>query len=339
MFEKLRKIWEARPLNEDVWNPARALRKMNAEMGQSAEDFPETENFRLFRIDTRTEAKRYPLTSIFRIAAVLVLLIGTVGAVYFLKQKAMERELRNRASNFTIEEIATKPGQQVSFSFADGTRVFLNSETHLRYRTDPSGSRDVFLRGEAYFEVHHSDYDPLVVHVNGAVIRDLGTKFDVKAWPGDPTAQVTVAQGVVSVQPLHQQKRVLVNRGEYSVFDKNGVVVPPTHTNVSQDLGWMKGRLSFDHDKFSEVIRQLRRQFGINCFVADSAMLSERLTVSFNDHEPLKRILDVIALSMGFQYRASGDSVLFVYQKEPLRIGESTLSAKGASHRRGGLEN
>lgn len=338
-FERSKAIWDLSASTENEWDPQARLQRITAKMAETGSVFGLHKNFRLFRIDPRPEPRGFSLGNFVIASLVVTVLIGTVGAVYYLKQRAEQQEALRRAADFTIEEISTKPGQHVAFDFADGTKVFLNSETQLRYRTDPSGSRDVFLKGEAYFEVNHSDHSPLVVHVGDALIRDLGTKFDVKAWPGDGTAQVTVAEGVVSVLPVDlSRKPVIIKRGQYSVFNRNHVIVPPTYVDVSQELQWMKGRLVFHDDRFGDVIRQLRRQFGIRCFVADSSMLSKTLTASFGEREPIKRVLDIIALSLGLQYRASKDSVLFVYPKQPFTIYKSAPSTN-TSYQIGGSLN
>jgi Fe2+-dicitrate sensor, membrane component len=248
----------------------------------------------------------------------------------------MEKQSLERAKQFALWEAQTKPGQQVTLNFADGTKVVLNSASQLKYSISSQGVREVYLQGEAYFEVVHSDAQPFILHVVDGTIRDIGTKFDVKAWPDDERTRLAVIEGMISVQPNGRtQENILVRGHQYCVIGKGGVMVPPSYTNVSRDIQWLDGKQAFHNEAMSDVVRQIWRIYGIHCFVSDTSILSKRITTSFDNRDPAKRVLDIIALSLNLKYKIWKDSVLFVPSEPLLRESKRINNTKDASYEKG----
>jgi transmembrane sensor len=313
LFDELKSIWEisgSAVVDKDLTYP---LQRLSAIVRENESDSNGENSPRLCRIELGHSRTPRVLNMVFRVAAVFLLFVGTFYSAYYLKQKALMRESESYNGNFVIEEASTKPGQRVSFRFADGTKVTLNSASHLKYSSDPKGARNVYLDGEAYFEVVHSEEHPFFVHVRDEVIRDVGTKFDVKGWSDDGNTQVTVVEGVVAIQPNAKIRHdVIVSRDQYCIVDNDGLLLPPTNTDVSSELDWLTGRLVFRNTPMNEVIKQIRRRYGIYCFVSDSSILSKTITTSFGSREPVNRVLNVIALSLDLTCKISNDSALFI---------------------------
>lgn len=333
MFNRLKEIWDLSSKVKTEWDPALRLRKLSAKI-----DELERENmrdmgreFKLYRIDPRRRVSMFPVKAVLQSVSALVGFAALLYVAIYFKNEALRKAEEARNENFMIQEASTKPGQQVSLRFADGTKVVLNSASELKYSTTRAGVRNVYLSGEAYFEVVHSKAHPFIVHVQNGTIRDVGTKFDVKAWPGDRSTQVAVVEGTVSLHAEDQTgKPVIINKDEYSIVEKNEVLVPPTYTDVSRDIEWMKGQHIFENKPLARVIRQIWRSYGIHCFVSDTSILSMRLTTSFGNHDPAKRVLDMIALSLDLRYKVSRDSVYFI----PQHLEPKSHQARGKSEGR-----
>jgi len=329
LFKRLKRVWDLSGFAGGEWDYARPIQKLRAVMRETETSSSRNGFPRLYRITPKPARSAISMKSIFQIAAAIVALLGALYAVQLLREKALEKQNKSASSEFAIEEASTKPGQQATFRFADGTIVALNSASRLRYIDNPEGSRDVYLEGEAYFEVVHSDDHPFVVHVGNEAVKDVGTKFDVKAWSDDDNTRVAVMEGVVSVQPNGETKKdIVVSRNEYCVINSNGVILPPTHTDVSRDIGWMSGKLVFHDAPMSEVAKQIWRRFGICCSVADTSILSKKITTSFDRQDPPGRVFEMIALSLNLTYKASKDSVIFMPSKTLFPDG----STKGVIH-------
>src|SRR5688572_9543978 len=111
-----------------------------------------------------------------RIAAALVLTLGGYAAVQTVLSSRAHQQL-------VMRELVTPNGQRATVTLGDGSRVVLNAGSRLRYAAAIArGSRDVYLDGEAYFEVTHDAARPFRVHAHGSVAHDLGTRFTVRAY-------------------------------------------------------------------------------------------------------------------------------------------------------------
>ncbi len=315
MLSKLKEIWELSSEVKAEWNPSKTLRSLSAKIAElEREERRGTgREFKLYRIVSSRRVSRFPIKAVLQSLSALVGFAGLLYFAIYFRNAALQKAELAQNENFTIQEASTKPGQQVSLRFADGTKVVLNSASELKYSTTRAGVRNVYLRGEAYFEVIHSKAHPFIVHVQDGTIRDVGTEFDVKAWPDDRSTQVAVVKGMVSLHPRNGSgKPVIIRRDQYSIVGNDSVLIPPTNADVMNDIEWMKGQHVFENKPVHEIIRQIWRSYGIHCFVSDTSILSSRLTTSFDNSDPAKRVLDMIALSLDLKYKVSQDSVYFI---------------------------
>ncbi len=335
MLNSLQKIWDLSSEAKTEWEPVQRLQKLSERIEELERENARNgrRDFKLYRIVPRPKVSGFPLRTVLASALAAVGFAGLLYAAIYFRHEALQKEEEAQNESFMIQEASTKPGQQVSLRFADGTKVVLNSVSELKYSTTRSGVRNVYLSGEAYFEVIHSKAHPFIVHVQNGTIRDVGTRFDVRAWPGDRSTRVAVVQGMVSLHPEDESGRpVLIHKDQYSVVGRNSVLVPPTDADVSDDIEWMKGQHLFQNRPVHEVIKQIWRSYGIHCFVSDTSMLSRRITTSFDNRDPAKRVLDMIALSLDLKYKVSQDSVYFIPQRPMLESRRA--NTKTASHQK-----
>jgi transmembrane sensor len=194
--------------------------------------------------------------------------------------------------------ITTHPGERAQINLADGSRIMLASESTVRYPVDLSGPRrEVTLSGEAVFIVAHNASRPFLIRANGAMVKDIGTTFDVRAYPGETHVRVVVVEGSVDLggaEAAGQTKRL--RRGDLARRDSHGAidirVVDP-----SRYVAWTEGRLLFDEAPMREVAAQLARWYGTPVIIADSVLSTRDFTGSFNG-EPLRDVLAVIAAAV-----------------------------------------
>ncbi|MCL4540065.1 MAG: FecR domain-containing protein [Bacteroidetes bacterium] len=275
-------------------------------------------SFRVLRIQShKIHNHSFSLRSAAGIAALVLFAVGTIYLSGGLKKKVLENRTPSARSANVYEEISTKPGEQATLTLSDGTRILLNSASRLRYNHDALGNRDFYLIGEAYFIVAPGHKAPVVVRTNMAVVRDIGTKFDVSAWPDDDQTRIAVTQGEVIVHANHpvKDRSAMVTSGQFTAVTSEGIVSSPTYTNVNRIISWTRGRLVFYNEPMSDVIKQLQRRYGIKCFLADASIGVKTLTATFDDRVSAKEVLDIIALSLKLRYKTSKDSVLFIPTK------------------------
>lgn len=180
--------------------------------------------------------------------------------------------------NTVFNTMTTPKGRQFNFRLPDGTRVWLNAASSLRYPTVFTGDqRQVEVSGEAYFEVERNVKMPFRVNVNGqAQIKVLGTSFNVNAYENEARINTTLIEGSVKVMPAgvyEQQASVVLKPGQQAQLPagntdqpaikqaRQGITVVPA--NIDNVMAWKNGLFNFQGRKLEEVMRQLERWYDI----------------------------------------------------------------------------
>ena len=237
------------------------------------------------------------------IAAAAVLAMGVASWLNF-GTKPVEQAVEP-AQRF----LATGVGVRDSLLLPDGSRVVLGP---LSTVTVASGygttSREVEIRGDAYFDVVHDTAMPFTVHAGSATVQDIGTKFAVHS-DGVGGIGVSVAEGSVSLGQLQSDASpVVLKAGDQGSIDKAGKVAARRGAATDDDLAWLNGRLVFREAPLSEVVTQMRRWYGIELQVVDPSLSNRHLTATFSG-EPPDRVLEVLRLALGADIERHGDTV------------------------------
>ncbi len=231
------------------------------------------------------------------LAAALVLAIGVT----------VVRRSRGGASYRLIaaREYVTARGQRETIRLPDRTRLTLGPESRLRVADDfGRASRDVELNGEAMFDVVHDAARPFAVRVGRVVTRDLGTRFGVRAYPGDAGVRVVVAAGSVSLAgaTLHGGDLAVVSAGDTAQV-RHGV-------DAERELAWANGTVAFDNTPLADVLSELGRWYDIDFRLADTTVGTRRVSVSFRTESPTQ-VLDAVGLLIRARYERHGQFVTF----------------------------
>ena len=228
-------------------------------------------------------------------AAAAVLLVAGGASLWWI---ASRRDIA--APTVAAREFTTGAGRRDSVVLADGTGVLLGPGSSLRIDDGyGSGRRDVHLVGEALFDVRHDEARPFVVHVSGVMIQDLGTTFTVRTT-NDTTGVTTVAvtSGSVRVtRTTSADSAVVLRQGEVGAVRPTGPIVVQRDEAVGAALAWTRGQLVFRDAPLTEVAATLRRWYGVEVRIADSALNARTFNGSY-DREPLATVLDAIALGI-----------------------------------------
>ncbi|SEM68744.1 FecR family protein [bacterium A37T11] len=165
----------------------------------------------------------------------------------------------------TVQELllSTPRGGQYRVTLPDGSRVWLNAASSLKYPTVfLGGQRKVELNGEAFFEVTTMKDRPFIVSTNGQEVRVLGTSFNIKSYCEENIIYTTLVSGKVSViGDGHKNEQVLLP-GEQSVM--KGGILSKTMINLDTELAWKEGRFSFDHKNLQEVMTEVARWYDLD---------------------------------------------------------------------------
>jgi ferric-dicitrate binding protein FerR (iron transport regulator) len=168
----------------------------------------------------------------------------------------------SNSNEVLYNKISTPRGGQFQITLPDGTQVWLNALSSLRFPTVFNGTnRTVELTGEAYFEVQKDAAKPFLVKVAGMQIDVLGTSFDVMAYSDEKQIQTTLIEGAVKVSVEGKSK--ILQPGQQSQLQKDGRLdVLPT-TDIESVIAWKNGYFKFNQADLQTVMRQLARWYDV----------------------------------------------------------------------------
>jgi len=234
-----------------------------------------------------------------RIAAAAIVIVG--GTMLWQSVRAS----RGDAAGQTF---ASSVGERRQLVLKDGTKVLLGPTSRLvGFFGYQDGNRLVSLDGVAYFSVVHDAAHPFTVKAGRFRIQDVGTAFAVESDDSAGT-RVVVDSGSVALGPADHDPdgSEVLNARDRATVDMKGTVVVERAAVSDDDLAWIQGRLVFRDAPLILVGAELYRWYGVRLRVADSSLANLHLTASFSG-EPVDRVLNVIALSLGARIERQGN--------------------------------
>lgn len=199
---------------------------------------------------------------------------------------------------------ATNNGEVATLRLIDGTRVRLAPSSRLRVAADfGTERRDVYLEGEAHFDVTHDEARPFTVFAGNASARDLGTEFVVRSYADDRAVQVVVREGIVALSGVGR-----LERGDLGKLSAEGRATLQRGVNLDVFFGWLDGRLVFRNAPLSEVVRAIERWHDLEVRLSDPSLGRLPFTGTLRDESP-SASLQLVAATLALRVRRDGDRV------------------------------
>ena len=233
----------------------------------SQEDAP---SGRIVKINTATRWLR-------AVAAAVVLALVAWGTTTFLADPTPD---------FAWAELHTSEGETREVILPDGSTVTLNSNTHLRYRTDLDEAevRDIRLEGEAFFDVNRRPEQPFIIRTVNAEVSVLGTSFNVREIPGGARTEVEVATGKVAVKSLvDDSQQVIITAEQAVVLENNALTTYTTADRTFHGVNWRKGQLSFKNTQLEEALLQIERAYQVDFAWEQAALRNCEITGNWQE--------------------------------------------------------
>lgn len=202
----------------------------------------------------------------------------------------------------------TNGGEQKKITLTDGTEVILNGKSKLRY-TDgfAANKREVYLDGEAFFNVTHDATRPFFVHTSKLRVQVLGTSFNVRAYGTDKRSAVSVASGKVGVIGVASHKVFMLLPGQRVACNHKGAFKRDS-VAVDDILGWQKGVLSFKQETMQDIAPVLERYYNVNIKISNHRVSEKQITANFN-RKTLPQVLAILSQTAGFKYSMSNTEI------------------------------
>lgn len=199
-------------------------------------------------------------------------------------------------------------GAEYSLVLADGTRIFLNSESELKYPVQFHGNeRQVYLKGEAYFDVAKDTCKPFIVSVQQLDIRVLGTAFNVMAYADVPDIQTTLERGCVQVKG--PEGKLLLHPGMQAVFRKADASLIAYEVNTLLYTSWKDDKMVFENLRLEELLDRLGRWYDFTVFYLNPSVKDICLTGHLSKHDDINSILELVETMGKVQFAIQGRTI------------------------------
>lgn len=231
-----------------------------------------------------------------KIAAILVLPL-LLTTLYFLYNPGSHSQTLTTTS---IREVYTKPGTRTRIELADGTQVWLNDGTTFRYPEQFSGkNREVYLDGEAYFEVKSDKSNPFIVDNPMMKTVVTGTHFNLSAYSSDQYFEATLLEGKVNLE--NKSHEVSMSPGQQVQFDALHKKIIQKEVTTENATAWIDGKLIFKDEKLETAIKKLARWYNVEIILSDPELEKYLLTATFQQ-EKLEQTLTLVSQALPIKY-------------------------------------
>jgi transmembrane sensor len=267
---------------EQVWKRADRLRALNRPMRE-----------------TKPAPQKTPLSFIPKFAAALAMIaaVGVGVGAYML--------------NTGEKSYETPIGLRKTITFADGSKIELNTDTLLRARVSESGRAAELVKGEAFFQIQHDATRPFIVTAAGYRVTDLGTKFVVRR--DGKRLEVTLVEGSARVEPMdkdnHAQPTVLVPGDMVVATERSLTVTRKTSPALANELAWRRGLLIFNHATLEEAAAEFNR-YNTEKLVLASPSVARRTIGGTFPTSGVEEFAEVAKGVFGFHVKTQGNDIV-----------------------------
>jgi transmembrane sensor len=226
----------------------------------------------------------------------------------------------NKIEEYVAEynQLETPRGGEYKLVLSDGTTVFLNSETKLRFPVVFSEkAREVELEGEAYFEVTKSEKVPFIIRVNNMQITVYGTSFNISAYNDDNSIQTTLVTGIVGIKssdnPGKVEQRLVP--GQQANYNRLNSEINTRRVNTDIYTAWTKGMFVFDNEPLEKIMQKLARWYNFEVAYSDDKLRNEPFTGDLKRFDNVTKILDMISIASDIEFKIEDKKVTVCSKK------------------------
>jgi len=317
LYDELNDIWKATAKkDQEIFDAFNALKKVRGKISQSSK---QRELMTPFNRSTKLVNKILQIAAVFAIAFIVGILSNR-----FVSRKAVTLDS-------TITEIAAPMGSKSKITLPDGTKVWLNAGSILRYDSRfNQKNREVSLEGEAYFDVTKKNGKLFMVKMKGITVRVLGTAFNVKAYPGEGSIETTLVRGSLIVEQHLEGKEVtetVLQPNQRAIFiKKEGTlflsetenkslkhekikkiesvkekIILSTRVETEVFTAWKDNRLIFRNENFESLAIKLERWYGVKINIKDDEIKKYHFNGTIVN-ETVQDVMEIIQYTLPISY-------------------------------------
>ncbi|MCK0190009.1 DUF4974 domain-containing protein [Arenibacter sp. F20364] len=215
----------------------------------------------------------------------------------------------------TYNTLTVPYGKRFDLLLSDGTQITLNSGTSLKYPVQflKTKNRQVFLDGEAFFNVAKDSLNPFIVNTNGLNVRVLGTKFNLSSYPEDQYVNTTLVEGSVSVynkqDTFDSSNASLLEPGFKAEWNKYNKQILVEEADIAMHTDWLNGKIILRHVPFKNIVKKLERHYNVEIVNNNPELDEELFTASF-DVETIDQVFKTFNLTYEMNYKINDRQII-----------------------------
>jgi len=216
------------------------------------------------------------------------------------------------ATKLAHNQISVPYGKRFTVELDDGTVVSLNAGSKLDYPQSFTGmdTREVYLFGEAYFNVEEDKSRPFIVRTDKMNVRVFGTKFNISNYSNDSIASAVLTEGSIGVyrpsEIFAEKDLIVMEPGQEVLVQKDSFIV--RKVNIEKHVAWSSDKLHFENDRLADIIKELERHYNVSIDNKSSELDDTRYTGTFSK-ESIIEVLNIFQSTTHFEYKMENNRI------------------------------
>jgi len=273
----------------------------------------EKQKNKIYRLTNKKNSKKQLRKRAFRIWRYVAAIVFAIGLSYYFSSGFYNSNTK-KTPDIEYKTLTVNKGERKTIMLYDGTTINLDADSELKYpKKFGDSSREVYLKGEGFFQVAKNPYKPFYIHTKNALIEVVGTKFNIRSWAEDDKGvTVTVTEGKVALG-LDNSKtsdKVYLTKNMQSSLSYLGKISKPVLVDPSKFTKWMHNEIYFQNASLNQVILQLERWYNLEFDVAEDLLNKKNLTVHLSNTN-LNDVLELIATITKTKLERHGNRISF----------------------------
>lgn len=299
--------------HKKLWLNAGALAGYNSDQVRRSK---ETVDLKIRNSETQQSLERAKMRiRILAYAALVFLLLGIASIMYILQKDTSVKQGEILAGG----KIEVPYGSKILVTLPDGSKVWVNAGSEISYPSDFGvTSRNVYLTGEAYFDVAKMEKIPFYVNTDVVKIKVFGTAFNVKAYSDDEGVETTLDRGAISITCNGTPDREINVKPKQKITILRDAQKPPISSKVKNTdaiTAWKDNRLVFEQEPLWSLAKQLERRYNVQIRFNSEKIKSLRFTAAIKEM-PIEQVLKAISLSSPISYSITGSEIILMENKK-----------------------
>ncbi len=214
-------------------------------------------------------------------------------------------------------EYTSEKGSVSTIHLEDGSAIWLSSASKLSLDKQPSGEMTARLNGEAYFDLIPDTSRKLSVDLGNFKVRDIGTRFNIRAYGAEPNVFTTLVEGKVVLFDNENKSLLSMEPGEYMKFDKKTNQIAVSQQDPSIATAWKDGKFVFIDKSLAEICRELENWYNVEIIIGNKSLANNKYTSVIKRTTTVNMVLKMLALTDKINYkvtdRKEARDIVYVY--------------------------